>query len=712
MRLWIIFGFSLVFTACANPSVYWNPNASSDEEIFTRERPKAIAFFHAKKVRKSGATTTSTEGATSSTPTPNPYLLFRMNSVTSQYVAPTGQQFSTQAADTSEVVWERIPVDDTTQPRATVQSSDSHYCPKFGDTDWDHAYELFTCGYSKVQAAKVLGNTMPPIPIAVEPEYAFFDSDYLERISKSGKTKSTSTSPTPLTTIVDTASPIWPVGKTMTWHRDDQHSQLDSALKQVINNHPSSTVKVAHLDSGYFSTDDLRPKRLLREESETCLPKGTPCRPDSEAPKEYPVAQTDMTHGSRTLSVLAGGTATVETPQTPTSLTLGAYPQVPVASFRITKELPVHFNATAMALAIQKAAGNYDVITLSQGGFPSGLLKDAVNTAYEQGTAIFAATGDFFTVPFLFGITPHTVAFPARFNRVMAVSGITADHTNYAVDPCYFCLWRIGQWDNWILRGSYGPISSMSQHSIAAYAPNITTSYSQAKNQNAIQLDGQGVSFAVPQAAAAAALWLQYHQADFTQKEWRSWKKTEAVYQALMESANTKFPGYSCEYMGHGALRASTALAVSKDTALEDFKKMFPEKNYSPNDLAYGRPTATIDSHWILDAILTTDILREVIMGTATGGFTFDTQFRHSIQQMVLTELQQLLHRSDDATRLYNKLIPTLTDKHCPTEYSANTSLLIDFLKHVLGEKHVSAFLKKTLQHTLNLQLAKTTQVP
>lgn len=53
-----------------------------------------------------------------------------------------------------------------------------------------------------------------------------------------------------------------------------------------------------------------------------------------------------------------------------------------------------------------------------------------------------------------------------------------------------------------------------------------------------MDFDGQGTSASTPQVAAAAALWLQFYREDETlKKAWRTWRKAEAAYQALLTSA-------------------------------------------------------------------------------------------------------------------------------------------------------------------------------
>lgn len=74
-----------------------------------------------------------------------------------------------------------------------------------------------------------------------------------------------------------------------------------------------------------------------------------------------------------------------------------------------------------MVKAIKCAMKNkIDVISLSAGGIPSISQRNVINDAYDEGVAIFAATGDFFNIPLLnINLITTLIVFPARYNRVM-----------------------------------------------------------------------------------------------------------------------------------------------------------------------------------------------------------------------------------------------------------------------------------------------------
>ena len=114
--------------------------------------------------------------------------------------------------------------------------------------------------------------------------------------------------------------------------------------------------------------------------------------------------------------------------------TLGGAPLATVVEYRVADTV-VHVWPKNLARAIDTAAQrNMDVVSISMGGLPSWTLRDAVNKAYERGTAVFAASGDWFKVPILPISSPQSVVYPARFDRVVAVTGALLGIQKFARD--------------------------------------------------------------------------------------------------------------------------------------------------------------------------------------------------------------------------------------------------------------------------------------
>jgi subtilisin family serine protease len=234
-----------------------------------------------------------------------------------------------------------------------------------------------------------------------------------------------------------------------------------------------------------------------------------------------------------------------------------------------------------------------DVVTISHGGAPTQAWVDAVNAAYERGTAMFAAEGDFFSampdpLPPNGIIVPASPMYPAAFRRVLGVTGVTADYHSYGRNTLSRFLKSPTALFRWMSRGSYGadgtstvifrpskrPDESQTwrqgqlrPYPIAAYSPNIPwLSIRQTSNgpfADGVDLDGSGTSAATPQVAAAAALWLQKHRKEFSTQEWHHWQKAEAVYYALLKSADRGRRLAADKYLGAGLLRARDALDLN-----------------------------------------------------------------------------------------------------------------------------------------------------
>src|SRR5205823_10177264 len=92
---------------------------------------------------------------------------------------------------------------------------------------------------------------------------------------------------------------------------------------------------------------------------------------------------------------------------------------------------------------------------------PTQAWVDAINAAYERGTAMFAAESDFFSVmpdPFPPNgiIIPASPVYPAGFCRVIGVTGVTADHRSYGRNTLSRLLKSPSAFLRWMSRGSYG----------------------------------------------------------------------------------------------------------------------------------------------------------------------------------------------------------------------------------------------------------------
>ena len=452
-------------------------------------------------------------------------------------------------------------------------------------------------------------------PLVVEPSFVFYTMPQM--MTSNGSSKPRASEPESpqeeRTGKVDvTGGPVtvWPMPKSSNgndtyqhpkydpvWWKGAEYTQLDGALAEVearIGRH--SHVKIGFVDTGFDGHHVAVPKGPMIVDS-----------PDGDAdgwahgrPLDSLIrpGSFNETHALGTLGLLAGGQVEFKgydsksntkgpvLEQKRRAIFLGGAPHSVVVAARVASS-PISLETAGMAYAIDYASRreHCDVITMSHGGAPTLAWADAINAAYERGTAIFAAEGDWFRLsPEIFGFgvgfpLPRPF-YPAGFRRVIGVTGATSDQTNYAVHSFFDLFgrpWKSLNLLAWALRGSYGPdgwsgmwkiredpqlkgFGDFRAWPIAAYAPNTMW----LQGTHSAELSGGGTSAATPQVAAAAALWLDYNR-DQIARDWRTWRKAEAVYQALLYSSFRRSETKPDRYLGAGILKAKRALTGRYD---------------------------------------------------------------------------------------------------------------------------------------------------
>jgi hypothetical protein len=334
-------------------------------------------------------------------------------------------------------------------------------------------------------------------------------------------------------------SPDWPPGDyPFAWHLEDDFAGLRAA-RDKVGDPGTGRVRVMILDTGYDPEHDSVPAHLDDENQRNFTGSGDST--DATDPgRHWPLDNPG--HGTATLALLAGNR--VARPGATGGDFLGGAPQAEVIPVRIANSV-IHFYTSSMARGIGYAADlGVAVVSVSMGGLPTQAWAVAVNRAYEAGVAVFAAAGNRIGVS-----PPRSIVYPARFNRVVAVCGATYDRTPYYKPGVHF-----------LMQGCFGPPAKMAT-AIAAFTPN--TPWASCGCRHQVSHDGAGTSAATPQAAAAAALWLQNAGAVAAQP----WQRVEAVRHALFASADKSAEGNDV-YYGQGLLRARHALDVPFRTDL------------------------------------------------------------------------------------------------------------------------------------------------
>src|SRR5918994_133754 len=290
-------------------------------------------------------------------------------------------------------------------------------------------------------------------------------------------------------------NPNWPSGEEFAWHLGDDFSQLASA-RNLVATPSGNRVRVGILDTGFDPAHSTLPLQLLLELQRDFFDDDL----DATDPGVTGLGN-NPGHGTATLALLAG--QRIRPQGVPTfDDSLGGAPHAEVVPIRIADSV-VHFFSSSMAEGIEYAvASGVRVISISMGGAPTHRWAHAVNAAYEAGVAIFAAAGNNIRD----GLPTREIVWPARFDRVTAVCGVTADKSPYFKSGLE------------AMQGNFGPAEKM-HTAIAAYTPNVP--WAEMGCSEVVSPRGAGTSSATPQTAAAAALWLQHPHSPTNTEHWQ-----------------------------------------------------------------------------------------------------------------------------------------------------------------------------------------------
>lgn len=362
---------------------------------------------------------------------------------------------------------------------------------------------------------------------------------------------------------IDTGfDPDWQPHKNIVWHLGDDYSQLKSAREAVADS--DYVVRIGHLDTGYDPTHTIIPESAKSNPLQRNFVEGEGAM-DAHDPRLSGTLRMPG-HGTGTLGILAGNKVRLTTDDGLFNDYIGGAPFAEVVCCRISPSV-VLFKTSAFAEAINYLVGltrggtPVHVVSMSMGGAPAKAWADVVNAAYEAGITLVTASGNHFN-----GLPTTHVVYPARFGRVIAACGVTADGRPY---------WnsKLGE-----MQGCYGPENMMGK-ALAAFTPNTTWAVG---SGSAVSFAGAGTSSATPQVAAAVANYYRKHHAELDALP--GWQRVEAIRYALYKRAGKNGqPNDGDSFkksFGNGIIKAFDALQepvkiISQKTP-EDSVPLFP----------------------------------------------------------------------------------------------------------------------------------------
>lgn len=514
----------------------------------------------------------------------------------------------------------------------------------------------------------------------------------------------------PKSECMDVLEPIWYQGKGF--------SQIAQARKSVPGR--GAGIKIGILDNGFDNGHVGIPGRVVSE-----LEGDAYAGMSRSAGLESAVAPGCLRsgHGTGTIGILAGRNIELigQDGRSIGTTELGALPNAEVVQVRIAPFVASLTTANlAYGLDYASRVKGCDVISMSHGGAPSQMWMDAVNAAYQRGTAIVAATGNNYNLPFtrLGVVAPSSPVYPAASRSVLSAAGVTASGRSFAQTDTasYFkSFGSIAKWKapwefllqmkgNYGLDGSWRSFVSKSQDledprkvsrtnkvpalraakvdvsqlqrlgalrtaPVSAYTPNSAwlVSSNDAKGRNdQVDLDGNGTSSAAPQVAAAVGLWMAKNRAAIERDgQWRSWKKTEAAYQAVILSAERRWENgrttkkedqYPDLFLGAGTLKAADALKHSY-ASIKNTKGKTMKFGEAPRDFFDGSR-----NFWTM-----LSVSREwVPYGRRADLITKSADWKNESMETALTRLYYNLNLLDSWGGGTLPLSPESTDREAP----------------------------------------------
>lgn len=451
-----------------------------------------------------------------------------------------------------------------------------------------------------------------------------------------------------------------------TWHLDDKYSQLEKAFKEIKKAIDIASEKdkeelpiICHIDTGVYLDENDYPG-VLPENLDLKLSRNFQDVSDSVEDKDKKwyqgVLLENQGHGMGTISILAGGK--VPQPNGSSSKNyFGAFPYARVVTLKIS-ETVVLLSGNTFAKALRYAVDivKCDVVSMSMAGTPSRRMLKAINHAYDKGVVVVSAAGNSWTQgPKT--ILPKSLMYPARFNRVIAATGVTPDYTPYLIYENRNHNANNRDTGGAYMQTCYGPEDRM-RTAIAAYTPNVMWA-GKFDHGEMFDRSGGGTSSATPQIAAAAAMWLYYHRKEIQKLTdgKKDWRKAEMARQALFQSAEKSKIRRFNKVFGNGMLKAYDSFKI---TPQDLFDKIKEEKRDSlgfwiSDDIyrLFDPKKGDKNDHELLRKMLNTEIAQLCMI---------DPAFEHINETSTIEELAEAVSKSENVSKKLRELMLRLVD--------------------------------------------------
>ena len=350
------------------------------------------------------------------------------------------------------------------------------------------------------------------------------------------------------------------------WHLSSAYAGFET----VRNISTGVGVRIAHLDTGYTPNHASTPRNIRHALAyDFWAGKEGAIDPGTQSPVDQPG------HGTSTLALLAGNAMDLRFGKQRYVGDIGGAPDAEIVPIRISPSV-IHIATSTMAQGLYYAlapsgdprkpapANRCDVVTISHGGLPTATWADAVNTLYEAGIVIVAASGDSIYLKVIDLATRFTV-YPSAFNRVLTAVGATYAKLPYVTDKLF------------VMQGCWGPDAVM-EKALAGFTPNVVgMRYDDVPD--GFDMDFGGTSASTPQIAAACALWLQLYRNRLPD----NWSRVEACRLAMFDSADDTHPDKS--KLGWGLLNVPTSL--SETTATKAIAAAKAGKPSAPDSVSF-----------------------------------------------------------------------------------------------------------------------------